>query len=67
LAAAVQAQVKAMAGVSAINSYSSSLDTSTGMLTVTLSVQSPSGPLSISTVVAVGGFGITPFGEAFGE
>lgn len=68
LATAVQAQVKSTTGVTAINSYSSSLNTQTNMLTVDLNVQGPDGALAISTSISVaGGFGNTPFGEDFGE
>jgi hypothetical protein len=54
--------------VTSVMSYSSSLDSGTGMLTVGINVQTANGPLAISTSIPVGGgFGVGPFGEEFGS
>lgn len=69
LAGTIQAHVKASDGATAVNSYSSSLNASTSMLTVDINVQGPNGPIDISTTISIiggVGFGAAPFGEEFG-
>jgi hypothetical protein len=64
----IAAQVAATPGVTAVTAYSSSLNSSTNMLTVSMNVQTANGSLAISTAIPVSeGFGLTGFGENFGE
>jgi hypothetical protein len=68
--AAIQAQVKSTTGVTGIDNYQSSLNNATRHLKVTITGQSLFGPFSVATSIplaSAGGFGITPFGQNFGN
>jgi hypothetical protein len=67
--AAIQAQVLQTTGVSSITNYRSSLNAATRHLTVTIDGVSLFGQFSVSTSIALAafGFGITPFGNNFGD
>jgi hypothetical protein len=68
VASAIQAQVKALPGVTEISAYSSSFDAANNSFSVDISVESTSGPMDISTTISTEGFGANAFGEvAFGQ
>ena len=70
--AAIQAQIQGTVAVTEISSYSSNLDPATRVLTVTFTVQTLYGPLTVSANLpfappatsgfGAGGFGVNPFG-----
>lgn len=69
--AAIQKQVLSTSGVTGINSYSSSFDAVTRLLSVSMRVQTQFGAITITTTFApprtsgfgIGGFGTIPFGQ----